>query len=137
MANFAIRNDGSTQNAGPEPERNNRGDRDDRDDPGYDSRYAPIRPKEIRGGEGSAIASLVIGIFAMMGSCTGAFAVPLAVLGVIGCLLGIALGAKGKEGGARGIAIAGMVLCSVALVLWLAFGALNLFAEAQSTGGGG
>jgi hypothetical protein len=127
VGNFAIRDDDGVQNGGPGPgpgpERAGRGE------PEYDSRYAPIPPTKIEGGEGAAIASLVLGIFSLLGSCVWFLALPMAAIG-------LALGARGREGGARGIAVAGTILCGIALFLSLAFGALFLFGSCMSTGGG-
>jgi hypothetical protein len=118
VANFAIPSGSSTGGtggggAGREPGRD--------DGPGYDQRYAPVRPSsERRGGEGAAVASLVLGILSVLGFCLWFFAAPTA-------LVGLALGAKGREGSARGLATAGMILSGIGLAISVITGALYLF----------
>jgi hypothetical protein len=112
VANFAIPSGSGTGGAGGEPGRD--------DGPGYDRRYAPIPPSpERQGGEAAAVGSLVLGIFSVLGSCFWFFALPAS-------LIGLALGAKGREGGARGIATAGMILSGIGLAISVIIGLLML-----------
>ncbi|MDO5154397.1 MAG: DUF4190 domain-containing protein [Eubacteriales bacterium] len=63
---------------------------------------------------GMAIASLVIGIIAFLGSCCYG-----GVLGIVGLVLGIVALKKGNGNG-KGLAIAGIVLSSLSILVTVA-----------------
>lgn len=64
--------------------------------------------------KGFSVASLVLGIISILLSCTGIFAIILAILSIIFGIFGI------KKGG-KGMAIAGIILSSLALIIAILF----------------
>jgi len=69
------------------------------------------QPENMTGG-GKAIASLVLGIIGMLAWCIPLFGLPITLTGLI-------LGIKDLGSRNRGMAIAGVVLCSIGLLLTL------------------
>lgn len=73
-------------------------------------------PSPSQGGSGLAIASMVLGILALICSCYWPASM---ILSIIGLILGIISIKKGNSG--KGMAIAGVVLSIVAIVLTILF----------------
>lgn len=76
----------------------------------YDSYNNP--PVDNKG-EGLAIASLVLGCICLICWCVPFIGIPMAIIGLI-------LGILGLNSVKRGLAIAGIILCSITLLLGLA-----------------
>ena len=82
--------------------------------------YSPTTPPEEAGprrfspGENKAIASLVLGVCGLCFFCCCAIGLPCALGGLV-------LGVHGVRSELRGLAIVGMVLCSLAIVLNLGY----------------
>lgn len=85
--------------------------------PGPGGYYPPPVPPEKKG---MAIASMVLGIIALCLSCCYFISGPCAIIGLI-------LGIIGVRRGGKGMAIAGIIMCS--LTLLIAIGALVLFSQ--------
>lgn len=60
--------------------------------------------------KGKSIASMVLGIVGFIAWCLPIAGYPVTIVGII-------LGAKGLKEGGRGMAIAGIIMCSITLVL--------------------
>ena len=81
--------------------------------------YAPqyVQPQS-RGGEGQAIAALVIGILGVFTWCLPILGVPLAIVGIV-------LGVMGMKSSKRTLAIIGLVLCVLSLLGGIVNGVLG------------
>jgi hypothetical protein len=89
-------------------------------------RAAP-RPTARSDGQGTAVASLVLGIVAMVAWC-------LPILGLPVVIAGLVTGGLGLKTSGRGKAITGIILCSIALVLTLANMALGVYLAIHGIG---
>ena len=69
--------------------------------------YQPAPEKK-----GQSIASMILGICGFLAWCIPLFGFPV-------CVVGLVLGIVGIKKGGRGMAIAGIVMCSITLVLTL------------------
>ena len=79
--------------------------------------YQPYQPYQLPyqqppSGGGKAIASLVLGVLGLLGWCIPLFGLPMTITGLI-------LGINDMKSRNRGMAIAGVVLCSLGLALSL------------------
>ena len=81
----------------------------------YDNNSQPIYEHQSSGRRGFAIASLVMGILGLVGTCcsTMTFGVLNLLLGIVGLIFGI-LGLKSQS---KGIAIAGIVMAALNLII--------------------
>ena len=87
-----------------------------------ESAEASWQPPPRGGPNGPAIASLVLGICSLPAvCCCGLLGVPVSVIGLI-------LGIIGLKSESKGLAIAGIVLCSVGLIFGLLASLLFVFA---------
>ncbi len=73
---------------------------------------------QSRGGEGQAIAALVIGIVGLLTWCLPILGVPLAIIGIV-------LGVMGMKSSKRTLAIIGLVLCALSLLAGIVNGVLG------------
>lgn len=78
----------------------------------------PQPQPQARGGEGQAIAALVIGIVGALAWCLPIVGVPLAIVGIV-------LGAMGMKSSKRTLAIIGLVLCVLSLLAGITNGILG------------
>ena len=78
--------------------------------PGYGAPYYPPAVSQNAPGNGFAVASLILGIVALLSSCSLILTIPCAVVGLI-------LGIIGKNKGAGGMAVAGIVLSALGLAV--------------------
>ena len=76
--------------------------------------------------DGRAVASLVLGIVGLMAWC-----IPL--LGVILTAIGLSLGMKSRDSASRGMAIAGIVLCSIGLAAAVVAWVVSVYLSASGT----
>lgn len=81
---------------------------------------APYNNQPPRQNSGLSIASLVLGIVGIVACCIPIIGIPVNVTGLI-------LGIVGMKKGGRGMAIAGIILCSIFLVLTIANSALGVY----------
>lgn len=81
--------------------------------------YAPPLPPET-GGQGQAIASLVLGILGLFGWCLPCIGLPMGVIGLV-------LGIRGLNTRGRTMAKVGIVLCIIGLVLALINAAIGAY----------
>jgi len=79
--------------------------------------------------EQMAIISMILGVLALCFSCCCLLGLPMAIIGLV-------LGVKGLSSRHRPLAIAGIVLCSLALLACLGFIAVRLFQEGGALPGG-
>lgn len=75
----------------------------------YYNNYPPAAPPEEKG---MSIASMVLGICGFLAWCLPILGYPVSIVGLVLGILGI------KKGG-RGMAIAGIIMCSITLALTL------------------
>ena len=80
----------------------------------------PDNNQPPRQSSGLSIASLVLGIVGIVACCIPIIGIPVNVTGLI-------LGIVGMKKGGRGMAIAGIILCSIFLVLTIANSALGVY----------
>lgn len=75
--------------------------------------------------DGKAIASLVLGLCNLLGWCLPIIGIPCGIVGLV-------LGIKGLKSSKRGMAIAGVVLCSITLALTLLNSVLGVIGALRS-----
>ncbi len=75
----------------------------------------PVKPQPNKQSSGLAIASMVLGIVGIVACCCCGVGLPCAIVGLI---LGIVARARGNR---QGFSIAGIILCSFALLIGVAF----------------
>jgi predicted Zn finger-like uncharacterized protein len=101
------------------PKRRRRDDDDDydhdrrRDDDDFDD-YAPPPPRSSSGGspgDGAAVASFVMGLFALLGCCCWPVAIPLGLAAAVSGGFGL------KSRNNKGLAVAGLILGILSLFL--------------------
>lgn len=85
--------------------------------PGNNYQYNNQPPRQ---NNGLSIASLVLGIVGIVACCIPLIGIPVNVTGLI-------LGIVGMKKGGKGMAIAGIILCSIFLVLTIANSALGVY----------
>lgn len=81
---------------------------------GYAAPYYPPPAVQSAPGNGFAVASLILGIVALITSCSLVLSIPCGIIGLI-------LGIVGKAKGAGGMAVAGIVLSVLALLFTIFF----------------
>lgn len=79
--------------------------------------YQPMPPKQ---NIGFSIASMVLGICSFLAWCIPLFGFPV-------CIAGLVLGIVGIKKGGKGMAIAGIVMCSITLLLTIGNSALGAY----------
>ena len=72
----------------------------------------PYQTPPLKDDSGKAIAGFVLGLVGMLGWCIPLCGLPLTIVGLI-------LSIKGLKSRQRGMAIAGVILCSIGIVLSL------------------
>jgi hypothetical protein len=90
----------------------------------YQSPQSPLSPPPASSGQGLAIAGFVLGLFGLVAWCLPLFGLPINIVGLI-------LSAKGRRSSQRGLALAGIVLCSIGLGLALVNAALGAYLAAS------
>ncbi len=83
----------------------------------YNNNYPPAAPPEEKG---MSIASMVLGICGFLAWCLPIFGYPVSIVGLVLGILGI------KKGG-KGMATAGIIMCSITLALTLGNSILGVF----------
>ena len=73
------------------------------------------QPPQEQGGQGMAIAGMVLGIISLVCCCSGYFAL---VIGIVGFVLSLVVLVQKKPG--KGMAIAGIICASIAVITILA-----------------
>lgn len=74
----------------------------------YGQTPAPVQEEN----KGFSIASMILGIVGFLAWCIPLFGYPVTIVGLV-------LGILGKKKGGKGMAIAGIVMCSITLILTL------------------
>jgi hypothetical protein len=87
---------------------------------GYNMNGQPMgnpygQPPQEQGGQGMAIAGMVLGIISLVCCCSGYFAL---VIGIVGFVLSLIVLVQKKPG--KGMAIAGIICASIAVITILA-----------------
>ncbi len=87
---------------------------------GYNMNGQPMgnpygQPPQEQGGQGMAIAGMVLGIISLVCCCSGYFAL---VIGIVGFVLSLVVLVQKKPG--KGMAIAGIICASIAVITILA-----------------
>jgi hypothetical protein len=77
-------------------------------------------PAVPTGGQGMAIAALILGVLGLGGACLPILGLPLNIIGLI-------LGIKALKSAGRGMAISGVVLCSIGLLLTIVNAAVGVY----------
>lgn len=86
----------------------------------YPGNNYPYNNQPTKQNNGLSIASLVLGIVGIVACCIPLIGIPVNVTGLI-------LGIVGMKKGGKGMAIAGIILCSIFLVLTIANSALGVY----------
>lgn len=86
----------------------------------YPNNNYPYNNQPPKQNNGLSIASLVLGIVGIVACCIPIIGIPVNVTGLI-------LGIVGMKKGGKGMAIAGIILCSIFLVLTIANSALGVY----------
>lgn len=86
----------------------------------YPNNNYPYNNQPPKQNNGLSIASLVLGIVGIVACCIPLIGIPVNVTGLI-------LGIVGMKKGGKGMAIAGIILCSIFLVLTIANSALGVY----------
>ena len=86
----------------------------------YSGNNYPYNNQPTKQNNGLSIASLVLGIVGIVACCIPIIGIPVNVTGLI-------LGIVGMKKGGKGMAIAGIILCSIFLVLTIANSALGVY----------
>lgn len=81
----------------------------------YDNYYASADNQQSEGGSGFGIASLVLGILALITFCTVCFNVPLAILAIIFAIIQLV------KGNGKGLAIGGLITSGLSIVACIVF----------------